>query len=151
MSNFLKASLLGVTAGMRAAVAPALASHYLSRRASPDLGGLNFMRSPAAANAFKLAAVGELVGDKLPMTPNRIEIGPLSGRALSGALCGAALYGEARERKAVGAVIGGVAAVAGAYAFYHLRRALGEQGMPDVLTAVAEDALALAGGIKALE
>lgn len=154
----VQAAVLGVASGMRAAVAPALVAHHLSRtgngRTDPDadldLGRLSFMRSRRTAAAFKLAAAGELVGDKLPATPDRTDAGPLFGRALSGALCGAALYGAAGERKALGALVGAASAVVGAYAFYHLRRSLGEEGVPDLAAAVAEDALVLAGGAQAL-
>jgi uncharacterized membrane protein len=144
--------VLGVVSGMRAALGPALVSHQLSRRPHPELGRLNFMRSPTTAAVLKVAAAGELVGDKLPATPDRIEPGPLSGRALSGALCGAALGRAARREVATGALVGALGAVAGAYAFYNLRRVLThDQGLPDLAVALAEDALALAAGVAVLE
>lgn len=143
-----QAFVLGVVSGMRAALGPALVSHKLSRRGSPDLGRLNFMRSPKAAAALKAAAAGELVGDKLPATPARIEPGPLTGRAMSGALCGAALNRSSHQSVLSGAVVGALGAVAGAYAFYHLRRELTHKhGVPDVWVALAEDALALGAGV----
>lgn len=146
-----QAFILGVVSGMRAALGPALVSHKLSRRGSPDLGRLNFMRSPTTATVLKVAAAGELVGDKLPMTPARIEPGPLAGRVMSGALCGAALNRSSRESALSGAVAGALGAVAGAYAFYHLRRELTyKHGLPDVRVALAEDALAFGAGVAVL-
>lgn len=85
MPHSAQAFVLGVVSGMRAALGPALVSHHLSRNRSNDLGRLNFMCSPTTAALLKVAAAGELVGDKLPMTPARLEPGPLVGRALSGA------------------------------------------------------------------
>ncbi len=156
-----QAFVLGVVSGMRAALGPALVSHRLSGSGSADLGRLNFMRSPTAAAILKVAAAGELVGDKLPMTPARVEPGPLLGRALSGALCGAvlgrsapdnsAIRRSARRKGATGAVIGALGAVVGAYAFYALRRELTQGGLPDVAVALAEDALAVTGGLAGLE
>lgn len=147
-----QAFVLGVVSGMRAALGPALVSHKLSRQRQLELGRLNFMRSPKAAAVLKVAAAGELVGDKLPTTPDRIEPGPLAGRAVSGALCGAALSRSARQRALSGALVGALGAVAGACAFYYLRRELTrEQGVPDVWVALAEDALALRAGVGVLK
>jgi uncharacterized membrane protein len=145
-----QAFVLGVVSGMRAALGPTLVSHKLSRRPQPDLGRLNFMRSSTTAVVLKVAAAGELVGDKLPATPDRTEPGPLTGRVLSGALCGAVLGRSARQGAVTGALVGALGAVAGAYAFYGLRRALTRQGLPDLAVALGEDALALAGGVAAL-
>lgn len=146
-----QAFVLGVVSGMRAALSPALVSHKLSRQRPTDLGRLNFMRSPKAAAALKVAATGELVGDKLPMTPARIEPGPLAGRAVSGALCGVALSRSSHQSALSGALIGALGAVAGAYTFYYLRRELThEHGLPDVWVALTEDALALGAGLGAL-
>lgn len=146
-----QAFVLGVVSGMRAALGPALVSHKLSGQRRPDLGRLNFMRSPTTATVLKVAAAGELVGDKLPTTPARTEPGPLSGRALSGALCGAALGRSARRNTAAGAVVGALGAVVGTYTFYHLRRELTrERGLPDLWVALAEDALALGAGSAVL-
>lgn len=145
-----QAFVLGVVSGMRAALGPALVSHKLSEQRQPDLGRLNFMRSSTTATVLKVAAAGELVGDKLPTTPARIQPGPLSGRVLSGALCSAALGRSARQGAVTGAVVGALGAVAGAYVFYGLRRALTQRGLPGVVVAVAEDALAVTGGLAVL-
>lgn len=151
MSNpTTQAFVLGVVSGMRAALGPALVSYKLSQHQQPDLGRLNFMRSPTTATVLKVAAVGELVGDKLPTTPARIQPGPLSGRVASGALCGAALGRLGRQGAVTGALVGALGAVAGAYAFYGLRRALTQRGLPDGVVAIAEDALALTGGLAVL-
>lgn len=147
----LQALCLGATAGMRAAVAPALVSRHLARHAEAELGALEFLGSPRTARWLELAAAGELLGDKLPSAPSRLEPGPLLGRMASGALCGAALYAAARQRPGAGAVLGGAAAVAGAFAFYHLRRGLTRKGgLPDLLVAALEDALAIGSGLVVL-
>ncbi len=137
---------------MRASFGLALVSHRLSQHANPKLGRLNFMRSPKTATFFKIAAAGEFIGDKLPQTPARTQPGALVGRALSGALCGAALGRSAGRGARSGAAVGALGAVVGGYAFYYLRRYLThEQGLPDLPVALAEDALALGGGVAVLE
>ena len=143
---------LGVVCGMRAALGPALVSHHVSRQRAEPLGRLEVLRAPALRAALSVAAVGELVGDKLPAAPARVEPAALAGRFASGALCGAALSRLAGKRSAVGAVVGALGAGAGAYAFYELRRTLTREGrLPDTVVALAEDALALALGRRALE
>lgn len=153
MPNTLtQAFTLGIVCGMRAALGPALVSRHLSGRRRPKLGRLEFMRSPTTAGVLKVAAAGELVGDKLPFAPARVEPGALSGRIASGALCGAALSLSKRENGAAGAVVGAIGAAFGSYAFYSLRRTLTERGgLPDTAVALAEDALALTLGVKALK
>lgn len=144
--------ILGVVCGMRAALGPALVAHELGRRRRPKIGQLEFMRSTKTAAVLDVAALGELIGDKLPMTPARVSPTGLSGRIVSGALCGAALSRSAREDTATGAVAGAVGAMLGAYAFYELRRVLTKRGgLPDVAVALAEDALALDLGLTALK
>lgn len=152
MSNVTtQAFALGVVSGMRSMTGLALVAHDLSRDRRPKLGRLNFMRSNVTATVLKVAAVGELVGDKLPNTPARTQAGPLVGRALSGALCGAALGRSQRESAVAGALVGAVGAVAGTFAFYALRRTLTEAGLPDLVVALGEDALAFGGGRAVLE
>ncbi len=145
-----QAFILGVVSGMRSTFGLALVSHRLSRHRNPELGRLNFMRSPKTATFFKVAAAGELVGDKLPNTPDRTQPGAVAGRMVSGALCGAALARSAHRRGRSGAVAGALGAVVGSYAFYYLRRELTARGLPDLPVALAEDALALFGGAAVL-
>ena len=53
------------------------------------------------ALVFSVLAVGELIGDKLPMTPSRIAVGPLLARVgfggLVGAIAATGLHGSAVE------------------------------------------------------
>ncbi len=152
LNVYWKAAALGVVAGMRSMTAPALVSDRLAKNHGAVADSrFAWMASPTTATVFKVLAAGELVGDKLPMTPSRLAPGPLTGRIASGALCGAALCASDRERAEVGAVVGALAAVAGAWAFYHLRRSAdAATGLPDPVVAVVEDALAVGGGWYAL-
>ena len=104
------------------------------------------MGSPQVANALKIATIGEMVADQLPGIGARIAPGPLVARAVSGALCGAAICTAEGERAEVGALAGGLSAIGSAYAFYHLRRKLGEsQNIPDAALGLAEDAIVFGG------
>lgn len=147
------AAIIGLVAGMRSMMAPALVSRFLDgRRKKEDAFPMRLLGHPWAPTITAMMAAGELIGDKLPMTPPRIEAPSLFGRAASGALCGAAI--GIRHKTSVGAttLVGGAAAVASTYAMYHLRRAMGERlNIPDVAVAVGEDALAISLGRSALE
>ena len=128
---------------------PALVSQYLSEHPSQTLAAswIGWMGTTRAARTTKLLAAGEIVGDKLPMTPNRIAPGPLFGRILSGGLCGASLYVAAGKKPANGATLGIAAAIIGAFGFYALRMYLGRATkIPDPVIGAAEDALAYAVG-----
>ena len=91
-------------------------------------------------------AVSELIADKLPFTPSRLKPGPFAARIVSGAVCGAAIYSVVKRPLKEGAILGGLGAIAGAFAGYHMRRKLSGD-MPDLGVALLEDALAIGGGI----
>ena len=148
-NTYLKAAGLGLIAGMRSMSAPALVSDRLAREQPPGLreSPLAFLAAPLTANIFKFLAVGELTGDKLPFVPARIAPGPLTSRVGSGALCGAAVCLADGESAGAGAAVGAAAAAASTFAFYHLRRKLGQvTKLPDPAVAVAEDALMVSIG-----
>jgi len=120
------AAALGASAGLRTFTplcALALARYGPASRAS----------RAAAALAF-----GELVADKLPRTPSRLQPPALAGRVASGAAAGGAVAGPA------GACVGGAAALAASCAGAGARAALVRaSGLPDPAIAVVEDALAI--------
>ncbi len=93
-------------------------------------------------------AAAELVGDKLPATPSRLEPGALGARFISGALCGAAMSSSRKKSLIQGAIFGAIAAVAAAYAGYHIRQTLVKRyDLPDTAVALAEDAVALGSAL----
>jgi uncharacterized membrane protein len=121
------AALLGTAAGLRSAT-PFGALALRGR-----LGG------GRARTAALLAAGGELVADKLPMTPSRTSPPAFAGRLASGAAAGRLVGGTA-----AGAAVGSATAAAGAFAGERMRAAIGHRtGWPDPLVALAEDALAV--------
>lgn len=143
-----------ILAGMRCMSAPALFSHYLTGNPSWLLlnSPLRLLQKPLVATGFKLAAVGEMVMDKLPSTPARIAPPALLGRLLSGALVGAAVY-KSREGKATtGAIVGGLGAVASTFISYALRMGISKQAnWPVAAVGVGEDALVLSSGVALLK
>jgi len=149
ISTYLNAFQIGIIAGMRSLTAPALVSHKLSQ-ASPDPipdSPLHFLTSPKTATALAVMAGGELIGDKLPNSPDRIAPPVLSGRIVAGAMSGAALSEADGQPLAYGAVLGAVGALVGTVAFFHLRIWLNhEKGIPDPIVALVEDAMTVGAG-----
>ncbi len=145
---------LGAVAGMRAFAAPALLSHYLTNDPAGALYNtpLRYLQRPMVATGLKLLAGAELVGDKLPATPNRISPPQFAVRVLSGAVVGATVVGAHKGSKISGALLGMAGAVAATYGFFYLRKKLGqESGLSNVLLGFAEDALMASGGIALMQ
>src|ERR1700761_3660810 len=105
-TRLFAAGLLGVSSGMRSMTPPAVLA--LSGR----LTGVRAVRA-----GLCLAAVGELVGDKLPSAPSRTMPIAVVGRVGSGGVSGFAVAGP------VGAVLGGGVAVVSTYQSHDLRAA----------------------------
>jgi uncharacterized membrane protein len=148
--SLLQTLVLGIIAGMRAASAPAAASHMLSVSKPEQLlhSPLAFMRSDKWAAALKVIAAGEMVVDKLPAAPNRIEAGGLIARGLSGGLSGAALSKANGEKAYIGLFAGTAAALASAYAFYYLRKyVVNKTGIYDPLIGGIEDLLVIGSAV----
>jgi uncharacterized membrane protein len=131
-------ALIGAATGLRTMMAPAALSR--ARRVHPVTRAM-----------LQAAAAGELIADKLPWIPDRIEAGPLLGRVATGAVAGAVLARRNRRSAAAGALLGGAAAAAGAIAGYHARRVIAqESGLPDLPIALAEDVLAITAARRAV-
>lgn len=140
---------LGAVAGMRSMMAPTLVSRALGAGAAarPDREPARSLASRTARRVLPLLAAGELVADKLPMTPDRTLPRSVAVRVLSGALAGAALAASRRQSAGTTAVAGGAAALASTFAMLRLRTAVARRlAVPDVWVGLAEDGLALALG-----
>lgn len=138
---------IGAVAGLRTLTAPAVLAWAVKRRWI-RLGNSPFAMIISAKASKRLTglALSELIADKLPFTPSRLKAGPLASRILSGAVCGATLYGVADRPLSEGAVLGGVGTIVGAFAGYHMRKRL-SRDMPDLGVAALEDILAIGGGV----
>ena len=138
---------IGAVAGLRTLTAPAVLA-WAAKRRWIRIGTSPFATIISAQASTRLTdlAVSELIADKLPFTPSRLKAGPLASRVVSGAVCGATIYGVVERPLVEGAVLGGVGAIAGALAGYHMRKRL-RRDMPDVGVAVLEDTLAIGGAV----
>jgi uncharacterized membrane protein len=139
------AAAMGAAAGIRTFTAPAVIAQ-LARRGELEISCdyLGALAKPIAAHALAVLAVSEIIADKLPMTPNRTDLGGLIPRIVSGALCGATLGCAQEQSFGAGALAGALGAVSGTFASFYLRRLLTKSvGIPDLPVALIEDALAV--------
>jgi uncharacterized membrane protein len=132
---------IGFAAGLRSLMPPAVvawAAHlgWLNLNNSP----LAFMGSTIALVIFSLLAVGELIADLLPQTGKRTAPVPLLARILMGGLCGACFCAASNQSLIIGAILGGLGGVIGAFAGYEVRRKLVTAlNIKDIFIALLED------------
>ncbi len=134
----------------RAAGRNALADVDMADRAEVTLSAL--APPPRPGNLAALLSVGgvagELVIDKLPSTPDRLEGGGLGARLVSGATGSVVLCRQEDATSFWPAVAGGLGAFAGAHGAAAWREAA-PRWMPDWQAALIEDAVALGAAAAA--
>jgi uncharacterized membrane protein len=146
----LCAFLVGLVAGLRSMMAPAIVSW------SARLGILNvgqtfmaLMNYRITAIVFIVLAACELVVDKLPTTPSRKQPVPFVIRALSGGLVGATV-GASGGKLVLGLIFGVLGAVAGTLGGAAARAKLAAAFGRDFPAAVLEDIAGIAIAIFAV-
>ena len=145
MSYIALAFGVGVAAGLRSLSPPAVvawAAHlgWLNLSDSP----LRFMASIIAVVIFSLFAVFELIADLLPQMGKRTAPVPLAARILMGGLCGACLYAASNQPLVIGAILGAVGGVIGAFAGYEIRRrSVAALQVKDIFIALLEDLITI--------
>jgi len=140
---------IGIVAGLRSLTAPAdtaWAAHlgWLHLVGTP----FKFMSSLITEVIFTIFAVVELITDKLPATPSRLAPPGLIARILMGGLSGATVAAAGGQSWIVGTILGVLGGVIGAWAGYQVRsRLVRALQCPDFVVAVAEDLVAIVGGL----
>jgi uncharacterized membrane protein len=140
---------IGVVAGLRALTAPGVVAWGAHLHRIDLLGThLAFMGSIVAVAIFTLAAIGEIVNDKLPKTPARTAIPSVIIRIVLGAFSAATLSAGIGGSLWVGALLGAVGALVGTYGGYYVRTGVVTAlHSPDFVIALVEDAVAICGGL----
>lgn len=149
---FLLAYLLGCIDGLRSLTPPALVCwaahfgwlHFAGTR-------LAFLQHRPTLIVFTVLAVAELIADKLPNTPARTAALGMTARLVFGGACGLAIATSAGISLFFSALLGSIGALAGALGGYYTRHFIvSKTHAPDFAVAVAEDMIAIAGGLLIL-
>lgn len=140
------ALVIGIVAGLRSMTAPAAIAWAAGHRLSLEGTWLAPLGWRFAPWLLTLLAVGELVGDKLPMTPARTVPVAFAGRIVAGGVSGMAI-GYGGGAPVVGLVLGIAGAIAGTLGGAAARRRLAVAFGRDRPAALIEDAVALAGAV----
>jgi uncharacterized membrane protein len=128
--------LLGAASGLRGQIGVAA----IAVRSEPSLPRI--LLQPWTRRVLVAAAVGELIADKLPTTPSRLEPPGIVGRLVMGALA-AGLFAQTRQAPRLPASgIGAATAIVAAKIGHDVRAQLAKQ-VPDPAVAVVEDTVAL--------
>jgi uncharacterized membrane protein len=148
-STLTRALLLGVLTGGRSATPLAvLGLHQGDKRLAGDWQHWKTFDSTLGRAGLVAGAVGEVIGDKMPKTPNRIAFPALLGRIGAGAFVGFAFGTTTKSGKSdlriEGAIVGAVGALVGTYVAWAARKAVSTV-LPDPVVALAEDAAVIAG------
>jgi uncharacterized membrane protein len=139
------ALLIAFASGLRAFTPVALVSWLAIWGWMPLAGSpLWFLGTTACAIILSIFAVGELIGDKLPVTPPRIQFAPLAARVITGTVSAAALCFAGGKPWFLGIIPGVVGTVAGAFGGYHARRSIVQRlRVRDWLIALVEDGVVI--------
>src|SRR5918911_946168 len=148
--DLARSATLGFVAGLRSVMPLALLAAHLQRN-RPDIAdrawAVDVLASTPSAVGLGVAAVGEILADKLPIIPSRLEPLPLAGRVVLGGAAGALqslAEGRASDVGALGASIG---ALVGSVVGYQLRTGLQRRlRLPGLVLALGEDGLAFGLG-----
>ena len=136
--------IIGFATGLRSMTTPAAVA-WAAHLGKLSLGAtwLSFMASPITVGILSLFALGEFVADLLPGTPARTAALGLTARFITGTFSGACLSAATGNSIAFG-LIGGVAAIGGAFAGYYARTGLVKSlGVKDAFIAIPEDVVAI--------
>ncbi len=150
--SYLRAVGIGLIAGARSMVAPALVSRYVNGKEDYSLGAVGeLMGSPIVSRALQAGAAAEMAADKSPWMPDRTAWPSLAWRAVAGGVAGSVVARTAGESRLVGALLAAAAAVAATYATFYLRREIRDRlNVPDRLLGAAEDSFVVGAGHRLL-
>ncbi len=140
------AFLIGFFAGLRSLTAPAATAWAVHLGWLRLAGPLSLIGSVPSVIILTLLAAAEFVVDKLPGTSKRTAAPGLIGRMLTGGLAGACVALGGLQAALIGAALGVLGGVIGAFVGYEARsRVVKRLGVRDIYVAVVEDAVAIAG------
>src|SRR5215203_3612094 len=146
--TLLFAFLIGLFAGLRALTPPAAVAWAVYLGWLTLQRPLSLIGSLPAVIILSVLAIGEIVFDKLPNTPNRTAPPGLIGRIVTGGLTGACVSLGGGKSAFVGAGLGLIGGIVGCFAGYEVRaRMVKSLRVSDFPVAMIEDLVAIGGSL----
>jgi len=146
--TLLFAFLIGLFAGLRSLTPPAAVAWAVHLGWVKLARPLSLVGSLPAVIILSVLAIGEIIYDKLPNTPNRTAPPGLIGRIVTSGFTGACVSIGGGQSGFVGAGLGAIGGVVGCFAGYHARAWLVRSlRQPDFNVALVEDLLAIGGSL----
>ena len=146
--TLLFAFLIGLFAGLRSLTPPAAVAWAVHLGWLRVVRQLSFIGSLPAVIILSLLAVGEVIFDKLPNTPNRTDPLGLMGRIVTGSFTGTCVSVGGGRSAVVGAGLGMLGGIVGCFGGYHARAWLVKSlRQPDFNIALLEDLIAIGGSL----
>jgi uncharacterized membrane protein len=146
MSMFVRATVLGLATGSRSSMGLAALAATVAGPGGPR-AQRSRLDNPWLARAALLACAGELIGDKLPKTPSRLQVAGLVPRLVLGGAGGAVLAhreGATARQSVTAGLLGTAGAALSSYGGAAWRRVSTGRLGRDWPGAVLEDAAAIA-------
>ncbi len=152
MTWLIAIPLLGVVTGMRSMTAMAVLCWFAYKGdLSLDDTWASWAGKLVTAIIFTVLALGELVADKLPKTPNRTAPGPLLARVVIGGLIGAIVAAGLNGSELEGVILGVGGALIGTFGAFLIRREIVLRlGGKDFQVALVEDGIAIVCAVLAM-
>jgi uncharacterized membrane protein len=141
IAPLLRVVLIGAATGSRSQ--SGIAALALTQPGTSGRGLSRILGGHRGRALYAAGAVGELVVDKLPKTPSRLEPAGVASRLGFGALAGAMLGERLEANLAVAAVLGAAASMATSYGGAWWRRESSRRLRKDLPGALAEDVVAI--------
>ena len=146
--TLLFAFLIGLFAGLRSLTPPAAVAWAVHLGWIKLARPLSLIGSVPALIILSVLAIGEIIFDKLPNTPNRTAPLGLIGRIVTGGFTGACIALGGGQSAFVGAGLGVIGGIAGCFAGYQARAQIVKSlRQPDFNIALIEDLIAIGGSL----
>lgn len=146
--TLLFAFLIGLFAGLRSLTPPAAVAWAVHLGWLTLTRRLSLIGSLPALIILSVLAIGEIIFDKLPNTPNRTAPMGLIGRIVTGGLTGACVSLGGGKSAVMGAGLGVLGGIVGCFGGYQVRaRLVKSLRQPDFNVALIEDLVAIGGSL----
>lgn len=150
MHVLVRAALFGAATGGRSQLPSSALAVTLVAGDQPVNGVARVFASRRRRNVLVLGAVGELVGDKLPATPTRLQPPGLAARLVAAALGSAAIAVRDERSPWLSATVGATAALAASFGGARWRQTASASFGRDLPGALIEDAVVVGAALASV-